>query len=113
MTDTPKPPEIPSENMIHIKTLFSRLTEIILSTALSRKAVADAMCAVGQWCGLMYASLLVMIEQNPTESGLRADQITLALNKEIRRHMIILRGIKKGKSKDKSRIILPKGTTRE
>lgn len=102
---------ISSEQMIHIKTLFSRLTELVMSTCVSRRGVADALVAVGNWAGVIFASLIVMVEDKSTESNIRADQITNALNREIKKHIVILRGIKK--NKEKSRIIVPKGTIRD
>lgn len=110
-TQQTPPPKNP-DGMIHIQTLFGRLTELIMSTCISREGVANSMVMVGRWASVIFASLIIMIAENKNQSDIKADQITLALNKEIKRHMIMLRGMKKDVKKGESRIILPKGMTR-
>lgn len=95
--------KIPVETESHIKTLFARLTEIILSVCVSREKVGNAIIIVGSWTSVMFASLILMLEENQAQSGIRTGQIVTALSRDIKNHMNRMREMKKGK--EKSQII--------
>lgn len=107
MNENKEEPSIPLEQMTHIKTLFSRLTELIMSTCVTRRGVADSIVAVGSWTSVIFASLILMTENTPEGHEKRVKQICNALDRDITQHVKILGKLNKER-KEESRIILPK-----
>lgn len=83
-------------NKVAIQTLFQKLTELLLSSAKTRVDVTDSIVMVGNWVAIVFASLIVMLEGNDTHKASSSiDRITSALNVEAKKHVTMIRGIKK------------------
>lgn len=87
-----------------IKTLFSKLTELIMEKCKTRKDVADMIVVVGNWVGLMFSTLIITAEGGDIpRSKILMGRIMTAMSTEMRKHFIILReiAIKSGKIEEK------------
>lgn len=90
-----------------IKALFSKLTEMIIGSCRSGKDMADMLVIVGSWASILFATLIVMLTEQKEESAFDiADRVTNSLNHEIKKHIVMIRGIaKNAKVKEEKRII--------
>ena len=85
-----------NESKIAIQTLFKKLTELILIAGKTRADINNLAVAVGNWAAVVFASLVVMIEgEDQTRAFKTIDKITDALNSETKKHLIMIRGLKK------------------
>lgn len=101
-----KPKDLFPEREAQMKTLFQKLTEIILGSARTRKDGADLLVAVSNWAALMIATIIVVLEGNKGRAMHMVDRVTGAMNAEIKRHVVMISGLQnKAKGKEESRII--------
>ena len=111
MSEENKPEELKDkykDHEVQIKTLFAKLTELILQSIATRKDGVQMIVAVGKWAALTFASIVVMLEKDPKTSFVVIDKFTGSLNQEIKGHATMIRGMKNAASgKEKSRIIIP------
>ena len=83
-----------NEVEIQIKTLFSKLTELIVSSCKTRKDVANMIVVVGNWVGVMFATLVVTAEGNDHQrSSLLIARIVNVMQMEIKKHTMMIRGM--------------------
>lgn len=90
-----------------IKALFQQLTTLILGYPKSGNDVMTAILMVGGWCSVVFASLALMLEQKDKERTIvTIDRITESLNRDVKKQLTLLRGLKSAAKK--SGLILPK-----
>lgn len=92
------------------KTLFAKLTETVLQNCKTRKDATDFVIAVGNWSSIIFASLIIMVEGKDQQGKMMAtvDRITLSMNNDIKKHVVLLRGMSnKAKGVEPNRIIVP------
>lgn len=96
MNEDPKPA---------IKVLFQKLTTLIMSYPKNGNEVMNTILMVGGWSAVVFASLIVMIEGEKLDKAfLVVDRITNSMNRDMRKQVIVLRGLKRTKE---SEIITP------
>lgn len=86
MTEEIKPP---------IKILFAQLLKLIMGDCTSGEKVYEMITIVGSWCAVVFGTLVLMLEQRDQQrSEVVIDRITDALNRDAKKHLMMLRVIK-------------------
>ena len=97
--------EIKTDHTPAIKTLFAQLLTLIMKFCTSGEKVYEMVTVIGSWASVVLGSLVLMVEQKDQErTFVVIDRITEALNRDIKKHCVLLRGLKQ---KSKSDIIVP------
>lgn len=91
-----------------IQTLFKQLTQIILESAKTRLDATNMIVIVGQWTSVVLATIVTMVHKDQTRAFSDIDRICIAINTDIKKHCVLLRGLQnkaKG-TKEEKEIIL-------
>lgn len=97
-----------SDNAATIKTLFGKLTEIILRSITTKADAMAMLTAVGQWTALVIASLIVMAEKDPRRQSQMIQIFVTGVTTETVQNIRKIKTLKETKGEtDERRIITP------
>lgn len=93
---------------VQLKTLFQKMTEIILSSVGTGKDGVNLLVTISKWASMMVASILIMMEKNPEQTEAVVDRYMVTFHRDVMKHLTMIRGLAKASGKEEKRIIVPK-----